>query len=267
VSYDGAGNQIAVKAPNGTVQTWGYDGAGRPVTTSIVLGGTILFSQTDTLDAAGQRVAIDDSWGHSAFTYDPAGRLSSAAYPDGGSEADQYDAVGNRTLITSTTLLQTGLPTGSVTPTSSPSASPTASGTAVVTATATVSATATLTPDSTPSDTATTAVTGTVTVTGTATVTATATLASSITPTATSVVTGTATPTTTTTAVTGTATPSATVTVSPTPSATPGGTGAYTTTVTANQYDAADEVTGSTAQTVGVQGPPQPTTYTYSLSQ
>ena len=72
VRYDGAGNQTAQQAPNGTLQTWGYEAAGRPLTTTVTLSGTILFSQTDTLDAAGQRIAIADSWGHSAFGYDPA---------------------------------------------------------------------------------------------------------------------------------------------------------------------------------------------------
>ena len=127
-----------------------YDAAGRPLATTDTLAGTILFSQTDTLDAAGQRIAIADSWGHSAFGYDPAGRLVGASYPDGSTELDQYDGVGNRTVITSTVTLS--------------------------------------------------------------------------------------------------------------------GTSSISTTVTTNQYDAADELAGSTAQTVGVQGPPQPTTYSYDAN-
>jgi hypothetical protein len=38
--------------------------------------GTTLFSQTATLDAAGQRTALDDPWGHSSFAYDRTGRAS-----------------------------------------------------------------------------------------------------------------------------------------------------------------------------------------------
>ena len=48
---------------------------------------TALFTQTATLDAAGQRVAVDDSWGHTSYGY-AASRLTSAAYPDGTTEAD-----------------------------------------------------------------------------------------------------------------------------------------------------------------------------------
>jgi len=150
VRYDGAGNQTALQAPNGTLQTWGCDGASRPLTTIVTLSGTTLFSQTDTLDAAGQRIAVADSWGHGAFSYDQAGRLVGASYPDGSGELDQYDGVGNRTVITSTVTLS--------------------------------------------------------------------------------------------------------------------GTSSISTTVTTNQYDAADELAGSTAQTVGVQGPPQPTTYSYDAN-
>jgi len=42
---------------------------------------------------------------HLHYTYDAAGRLTSASYPDGSSEANQYDASGNRIVITSTTPL------------------------------------------------------------------------------------------------------------------------------------------------------------------
>ncbi len=43
----------------------------------------------------------------SGFSYDPAGGLTSAGYPDGSSEVDQYDDAGNRTVITSTVTLTT----------------------------------------------------------------------------------------------------------------------------------------------------------------
>jgi len=105
VTHDGAGNLTALTAPNGGAQTWSYDGAGRLTATTWVSDTTTLFSQTATLDPAGQRVALDDSWGHSAYGYDSAGRLVSAQYPDGTTEADQYDADGNRLAITDTSPL------------------------------------------------------------------------------------------------------------------------------------------------------------------
>ena len=90
---------------NGTTQHWGYDQAGQAFSATVVLSGTALFGQTDSLDAAGERTAEDDSWGHSTFGYDLACRLISASYPNGGSEQDQYDGAGNRTVITSTAVL------------------------------------------------------------------------------------------------------------------------------------------------------------------
>ena len=58
-----------------------------------------------TLDPAGQRKGLADSWGTVTYGYDRAGRLTSAAYPDGSTEADTYDPAGNRTAITATTPL------------------------------------------------------------------------------------------------------------------------------------------------------------------
>ena len=140
--YDGAGNLVQLVAANGTTQHWGYDQAGQAVGATVVLSGTAQFSQTDTLDAAGERTAQDDTWGHSSFGYDLAGRLISASYPDGGSEQDQYDGAGNRTMITSTVaLLSTPVPA-----TASPTATIALTGTATVTATATLTSTVTASP-------------------------------------------------------------------------------------------------------------------------
>jgi len=105
VTHDGAGNLTSLTAPNGGTETWNYDGAGRLTGTAWVSDTTTLFSQTATLDPAGQRIALDDSWGHSAYGYDSAGRLTSAQYPDGTTEADQYDADGNRLALTGTSPL------------------------------------------------------------------------------------------------------------------------------------------------------------------
>ncbi len=105
IGHNGAGDVTTLIAPNGGEQTWGYDGAGRITGTTWLTGTTSLFTQTVTLDAAGQRTASNDSWGSSSYGYDTVGRLTSASYPDGSTEADQYDASGNRTVITGTTTL------------------------------------------------------------------------------------------------------------------------------------------------------------------
>ena len=104
-SYDGAGNETQLQFASGGTQTWNYDAAGRLTATSLQLSGSSAFSQTATLDSTGERIALTDSWGQTSYGYDQDGRLASASYPDGSSEADQYDPAGNRTVITSTTVL------------------------------------------------------------------------------------------------------------------------------------------------------------------
>ena len=76
----------------------------RPFTTSTsLLGvGTQLYAQAATLDAAGQRVALSDTWGAISYGYDGAGRLVGASYPDGASETYTYDPAGNRVGTTRT---------------------------------------------------------------------------------------------------------------------------------------------------------------------
>ena len=61
--HDGAGDLVQVVAANGTTQHWSYDRAGQAIGATVVMSGTTLFSQTDTLDAAGERTAQVDSWG------------------------------------------------------------------------------------------------------------------------------------------------------------------------------------------------------------
>ena len=91
LSHDGAGDLTLLSAPNGGEQTWSYDTAGRVTGTSWISGTTGLFTQTVTLDAAGQRTLSSNSWGTTSYSYDAAGRLTSASYPDGSTEAEQFD--------------------------------------------------------------------------------------------------------------------------------------------------------------------------------
>jgi YD repeat-containing protein len=102
VSHNGAGDLTTLSAPNGGDETWSCDDAGRITGTTWISGTTGLFTQTVTLDAVGQRTASNDSWGSSTYGYDAAGRQISASCPDGSTEADQYDASGNRTVVTGT---------------------------------------------------------------------------------------------------------------------------------------------------------------------
>ena len=105
VAHNGAGQPTMASVPSGGSQVWGYDNAGRPVSATWLQGGNPTFSQVATLDAAGQRKGLADSWGTVTYGYDRAGRLTSAGYPDGSTEADTYDPAGNRTAITATTPL------------------------------------------------------------------------------------------------------------------------------------------------------------------
>ena len=104
--YNAAGQRTEIDFPNGGKQLWAYDGAGRPHDTWWQgPGSTVPFTQTATLDAAGQRTVLQDTAGSTTYGYDGAGRLTSASYPGGSTEADQYDGLGDRTVITSTTVL------------------------------------------------------------------------------------------------------------------------------------------------------------------
>ncbi len=98
----GTGELTSATAPNGGEQTWGYDNAERLDSTTWVSGSTTLFSQSVTLNAAGQPTVVADSWGTTTYSYDSAGRLHTASYPSGVSETDGYDADGNRLSISST---------------------------------------------------------------------------------------------------------------------------------------------------------------------
>ena len=103
VAHNGAGQPTMAGVPSGGSQVCGYDTAGRPVSATWLQGGNPTFSQVATLDPAGQRKGLADSWGTVTYGYDRAGRLTSAAYPDGSAEADRYDPAGNRTANTAHT--------------------------------------------------------------------------------------------------------------------------------------------------------------------
>ncbi len=106
VTANGVGNLTSATAPNGGQQTWGYDAGGRLVSTRWYSGSTQIFTDSVTLNAAGQPTVVADSWGTTDYGYDSAGRLHTVKYPTTlGStitETDGYDADGNRLTISDT---------------------------------------------------------------------------------------------------------------------------------------------------------------------
>jgi len=101
-TYDANGNLASVVEPRGNVQganpddfrtRYGYDGAGRQLTTTDPLGQVT----TNVYDPVGNLVSIRDANNHTtAYANDNAGRLVSVTAPDGGSTTYTYDDAGNR---------------------------------------------------------------------------------------------------------------------------------------------------------------------------
>ncbi len=84
-----------IDAVVGTTTTYGYDGAGR-LTSETVVGGGRDRAVSHTLDAVGNRIAVSDSVdGDTTFTYDARDRLVAVSGP-GGAAAHTYDAAGQR---------------------------------------------------------------------------------------------------------------------------------------------------------------------------
>ena len=111
--YDAAGRILTDTLPNGVTSVYDYDTAGRQV--GLLHEGitNTLATYTYTLDALGRQVAITESLragvGLTAttrvisHTFDGAGRLSHSAYSTGEAFAYQFDAAGNRIVVTGTT--------------------------------------------------------------------------------------------------------------------------------------------------------------------
>ncbi|MGH1506260.1 MAG: RHS repeat-associated core domain-containing protein [Acidimicrobiales bacterium] len=84
---------------NGVTTTNSYDTAGRLDRIDHNLAvGSLFFDYT--LDANGNRVAVDTVDGTETYTLDALNRLTNATYTDGTSEVFGYDAAGNRTSRT-----------------------------------------------------------------------------------------------------------------------------------------------------------------------
>ncbi len=138
-TYNGVGNRITVKDPNGHVTTFAYDALNRVTQKTDPLGNIWSYaydadgnqtSMTDangkttnysydpvnqltaiqypapdapvsfTYNVMGQRVSMTDGLGTTAWTYDNLGHLISARDPFGKTVGYTYDAAGNRTGLT-----------------------------------------------------------------------------------------------------------------------------------------------------------------------
>jgi RHS repeat-associated protein len=100
--YDGAGNVTTMTNARGQVTQYAYDTAGRVTQRTLDDASHVDF----LYDAAGNLITVNgyDSLGTleetHGFTYDAAGRMTQANYPDGRSLSYTYDADGRRTSIT-----------------------------------------------------------------------------------------------------------------------------------------------------------------------
>ncbi|MGH1506259.1 MAG: RHS repeat-associated core domain-containing protein [Acidimicrobiales bacterium] len=96
---DPDGRVTSTTYANGVTTTNSFDAAGRLDRIDHNLAvGSLFFDYT--LDANGNRVAVDTVDGTESYTLDALNRLTNATYADGTSEVFGYDAAGNRTSHT-----------------------------------------------------------------------------------------------------------------------------------------------------------------------
>jgi len=106
--YDNADRLTSVQYPNSTSASIGYDNADRltNLTNSSVVSGT-LSTFTYTLDDVGNRLQVVDGDGTTSYSYDDLYRLTQVDYPVGTptNVGYAYDAMGNRTVMTTTSAI------------------------------------------------------------------------------------------------------------------------------------------------------------------
>jgi YD repeat-containing protein len=108
--YDAAGRLISATLPNGVVTSQQYDDADRLLRlTHTAADDTILSDYQYKLDGVGNRLWVTETLTQTTRvitnTYDSLNRLTGSEYSTSEQFAYVYDAVGNRTLMTSTTPL------------------------------------------------------------------------------------------------------------------------------------------------------------------
>ena len=108
--HDAAGRLISTTLPNGVATTRQYDDAGRQVClTHTAADDTVLSDYQYQLDGVGNHLQVIETLTGTtrviSNTYDPLNRLIESEYSTSEQFEYVYDAVGNRTLVTSTTPL------------------------------------------------------------------------------------------------------------------------------------------------------------------
>ncbi len=106
-AYDGAGRLVTTTLPNGVAIVDEYDAAGWLVAlTHTAADDTLLSNYQYKLDSMGNRVQITETLAEIThvidYVYDPLERLVEANYSTGEYFEYTYDAVGNRTAMTTT---------------------------------------------------------------------------------------------------------------------------------------------------------------------
>jgi YD repeat-containing protein len=109
-AYDAAGRLISTTLPNGVVTTRQYDDADRQVRlTHTAADDTVLSDYQYQLDGVGNHLQVVETLTGTtrviSNTHDPLNRLIESEYSTSEQFEYVYDAVGNRTLVTSTTPL------------------------------------------------------------------------------------------------------------------------------------------------------------------
>lgn len=96
-TYDDVGRLESTALPNGIDATYTYDDAGRLDTlVNADQTPTTISSFDYTVDAVGNRTAMEDLSGTNSYEYDALYRLTAVTYPDTSSDTYTYDSVGNR---------------------------------------------------------------------------------------------------------------------------------------------------------------------------
>jgi RHS repeat-associated protein len=99
-TYNLDGSLQSVTLPNGIVGTRGYDAAGRLTSIHYAKDATAVLNLAYTLDANGNRIALNDSLaGTTSYEYDALNRLTRENAPSRDVRY-AYDATGNRTSMT-----------------------------------------------------------------------------------------------------------------------------------------------------------------------
>ncbi len=104
-AYNKAGELVERTLPNGLTSRYGYDGAGRPISSEHRLDERLVLAHAYELDGAGrpilQMVVTASDTLTARYGYDPVGRLVEERRADGSSVRHEYDKAGNRTRTVS----------------------------------------------------------------------------------------------------------------------------------------------------------------------